>query len=66
MKNRRVFGSRLPNPTNVRLSMDARLRVDRIAQKYGIHSADLIRNALAEKLPEWERNGVKLAIISPN
>lgn len=52
---------RLLNPTNVRLDPDARVRVERIAELHGIRASDLIRNALAEKLPVWETQGVTLA-----
>jgi predicted transcriptional regulator len=49
----------LPAGTNVRLDIAIKARLDRIAKRHGLKKADLIRNAVAFKLPEWEADGVK-------
>ena len=51
------------NPTNVRLDATAKERVIRIAKRHGIKPSDLIRDAIAAKLPVWERDGVKLTSV---
>ena len=50
----------LLNGTNVRMDADTRQRVDKLARRYKVKKADLIRNALYEALPGWETDGVKL------
>lgn len=49
------------NGTNVRFDEDTRNRVEKLAKKHRLKKADLIRNALQWKLPEWERDGVRFA-----
>lgn len=50
-------------PITLRLDPSNRARIHRLAARHGVKASDLIRNALAEKVPHWERFGVKLAII---
>jgi predicted DNA-binding protein len=51
----------LPAGTNIRLEPETRARLEKIAKKHGLKKADLIRNAVAYKLPEWESTGVHFA-----
>ena len=51
------------NPTNVRLDAKAKERVERVARNHGIKTSDLIRDAIAAKLPIWESEGVRLTQV---
>jgi hypothetical protein len=56
---------KLKNGTNVRMDQQTHDRVCSIARRYRIKKADIIRNALYEALPKWERDGVKLVSAEP-
>ncbi|HUB68406.1 MAG TPA: hypothetical protein VL981_13050 [Candidatus Methylacidiphilales bacterium] len=45
-------------PTNVRICRRTRARLIHFAKKQGITPSDLVRNAVAGKLPEWESKGI--------
>jgi predicted DNA-binding protein len=51
-------------PANVRLAAGSKQRLTRVARAHGISSSDLVRTAIAEKLPQWERRGVSLAKVN--
>jgi post-segregation antitoxin (ccd killing protein) len=51
-------------PTNVRLAAGSKSRLMRVARAHGINASDLVRTAIAEKLPIWESSGVSLAKLS--
>lgn len=55
--------TRMPNGTNVRFDKVTQRRVDRIAKKYRLKKATLIRSAVEAKLLEWETKGVVLQAI---
>jgi predicted transcriptional regulator len=55
----------LNNGTNVRMDQETHDRVNKIAKRYRIKKSDIIRNALYEALPKWEREGVKLVAAQP-
>lgn len=50
------------NPTNVRFELDAKARLYRLASRYGVTASDLIRAAVNDKIPKWEKNGIVLPI----
>lgn len=52
--------NRLRNPTNIRFSDPVRDRLDRISTIYNVPVSDLVRTAVNQKVPEWEREGVRL------
>ena len=45
-------------PTNVRFHPRDLDRLSRLADKLNLDVSDLVRAAVAAKLPEWEKNGV--------
>ncbi|MDD4737554.1 MAG: hypothetical protein PHP44_15755 [Kiritimatiellae bacterium] len=51
------------NPTNIRFDAEQVAALSEIASVYGISKADLVRAAVAAKLPEWELGGVILQPI---
>ena len=51
-------------PTNVRVCKRTRARLIHLAKKHGVTPSELVRNAVAEKLPEWESKGITFARIS--
>jgi predicted DNA-binding protein len=60
--------SKKPNKTqdafNFRMPHPLRGRLDTLAARHGLKPADLVRNALWVKLPEWERDGVTMAVTA--
>jgi predicted DNA-binding protein len=50
-------------PTNVRVCKQTRARLIKLAKRHGVTPSDLVRSAIAEKLPEWESKGITLARI---
>jgi predicted transcriptional regulator len=56
--------SKLQNGTNVRMDIETRRRVERLARRLRVKKSDLIRNAIYDVLPKWERHGVKLAALN--
>ncbi|MCE0498835.1 MAG: hypothetical protein LV481_12905 [Methylacidiphilales bacterium] len=48
-------------PTNVRVGKRSRARLIHQAKKHGVTPSNLVRKAIAEKLPEWESKGITLA-----
>ena len=58
MKTERHFA-----PTNVRVGKRSRSRLIVLAKRHGLTPSNLVRKAIAEKLPEWESKGITLARI---
>lgn len=48
---------RLPNPTNIRFPNSVKLRLREVARQFGVPESELVRNAVSEKVREWERTG---------
>jgi predicted DNA-binding protein len=48
---------RLQNPTNIRFPERLKERLDTVAESFGVPSSELVRNAVHEKVGEWERTG---------
>jgi predicted DNA-binding protein len=51
---------RLLEPKNVRLPAMLDARLTRLAKSFSLTKSDLIRQALAIQLPEWEQRGITL------
>lgn len=51
------------SPRNVRLDPVSIQRLKTIAANHGISTSTLVRNAVLEKLPQWERHGVTLSAV---
>jgi hypothetical protein len=47
------------NPTNVRFESGALKRLKVVAKRHRLKPSQLIREAVEEKLPEWEARGVQ-------
>lgn len=47
-------------PTTVRFKPETSRRLDRLAKRFGLNCADLIRQAVDQKVSEWEKTGVVL------
>jgi predicted transcriptional regulator len=54
---------RVPNPVNIRLSNDMKIRAERLSARFNISFSDIMRAALNEKLSEWESQ--KNIVLSP-
>ena len=52
--------ARVPVITNVRLREPCKARLNSLADRFGVTASDLVREAIEQKLPEWERTGVIL------
>ena len=48
---------RLPAPTNIRFQTPVNIRLKKAATRFGVTQSDLIRNAVIEKLDQWEQTG---------
>lgn len=48
------------NPITIRLDDQAKFRLARLSARLNLGQSDLVRAAVAAKLPEWELNGLKL------
>lgn len=54
---------KLLNGMQVRLDPATRRRIERVACRFGLKKADLVRNAIFHVLPEWEQHGVRLTPV---
>jgi predicted DNA-binding protein len=48
----------LLNPVPVRFPKQTRKRLLSTAQRFGLNASEIIRQAVDQKLPEWEKDGV--------
>ena len=52
----------VPSPINTRLASNTKLRLKKLATACGVTTSDLVRAALYQKIPAWEKRGVILLI----
>lgn len=48
---------RLQKPTNIRFPEPVNKRLKIVADRFGVTQSDLVRNAVIEKIEDWERSG---------
>ena len=51
---------RVPSPTNVRFDISTKRRLILLGDRMHLTASDIIRLAVAEKLPTWETDGVTI------
>lgn len=50
----------LTRPLNLRIDSKTRQRIETLAIQHGVKVSDIVRFAMADKIPEWEKTGVHL------
>lgn len=48
---------RLQKPTNIRFPEHVNQRLKLVADQFGVTASDLVRNAVMEKVADWEKTG---------
>ena len=49
---------RLLDPVPIRFSDRTKARVRKVARRFGLKDAEIVRRAVVKALPEWEQSGV--------